>query len=100
MKKAILFGALAATIPAMGNPPPFLDTADDIRAVIYDKDVIGKLGNKHPIEQVTRLKDTEYEVESGGCQLKVDVEKVNPAPNEPAPLIPQRKVHLGTHTCP
>jgi hypothetical protein len=88
---------LSAT-PAIAMPPPFLESADDVIAIVYSREVMEKLGNSNEIKAIIRKGDNQFEISTEFCTLQVQViHYVDP--NEPTPMVPKRNIDLGNLKC-
>jgi hypothetical protein len=83
---------------AIAMPPPFLVSADDVIAIVYSREVMEKLGNSNEIKAIIRKGDNQFEISAGYCTLQVQVIRYTD-PNEPAPMVPERNIEIGTLTC-
>ena len=83
---------------AFGMPGAFLASADGIIAIVYEPNVRNKLGDDIEISSVTRTKGYLFSVATGDCTLNVEIERYTD-PGEPTPMVPKRRVKIGTLNC-
>jgi hypothetical protein len=92
----LVAGICATSVVAM--PRNFLASADDVIAIIYSREVRTSLGDDSEISGVERLEGMNFLVRAGSCALKVKVERYIDQ-NEPAPMVPRRRVLIGEKQC-
>jgi hypothetical protein len=89
---------LLASSTAFAFPQEFLASADDVIAIVYSREVIAKLGPNKNISAIVRIGPEQFEISAGACTLQVRVIRVS-NPNEPVPMVPERRVEIGQMRC-
>jgi len=98
---AVALLVAAAATPAAALLSPFYERLAELKAILADPSIAGRLEAHGPIDGVEASEPDLFTLKAGGCVLTVTVETVPPAAGEP-PMPGPRKFRLkaGEVVCP